>query len=477
MAIVSRVLPADPVDSLGAYVAAGGCRGLDAARRLGPAAIIEDVEASGLRGRGGAGFPTGTKWRTVAGYASATLPATVVVNGAEGEPGSFKDRTLLRRNPYAVVEGALIAAMAVGADRVVVAVKSSFTAERARLARAIAEIEAAGWAEGVALGVAPGPSEYLFGEETALLEVLDGRPPFPRVAPPFRRGVDEVGVEPDEAAGSQMAQRDHRGAPPTLANNVETLANIPIVLADGPAAFRSLGTDASPGTIVCTVSGATVRAGVAEFEMGTPLAEIIDTVGGGRRLERHYSFALSGVASALIPAASFDTPATYEDLAAIGSGLGAAGFMVFDDATDPAAVAAGVSRFLAVESCGQCTPCKDDGVTISLDLAKVCAGTADEHDLEEIVSRTATVADEARCSLARQHQAVMDSVLRLYPDVLRRRLDPAVDPVAPVLIAPIVDITADGDVVVDEEHARKQPDWTFGDHDSGKAPAQLYAEQ
>jgi NADH:ubiquinone oxidoreductase subunit F (NADH-binding) len=477
MAIVSRVLPADPVDSLDAYTAAGGCRGLEAARRLGPAAIIEDVEASGLRGRGGAGFPTGTKWRTVASYTSAALPATVVVNGAEGEPGSFKDRTLLRRNPYAVIEGALIAAMAVGADRVVVAVKSSFTAERARLARAIAEIEAAGWAEGVALGVATGPSEYLFGEETALLEVLDGRPPFPRVAPPFRRGVDEVGVEPDQAAGSQMAQRDHGGAPPTLANNVETLANVPLVLADGPTAFRSLGTDASPGTIVCTVSGATVRAGVAEFEMGTPLAEIIDTVGGGRRRERHYAFALSGVASALIPAASFATPATYEDMAAIGSGLGAAGFMVFDDATDPAAVAAGVSRFLGVESCGQCTPCKDDGVTISLALAKVCAGNADEHDLEQIVSRTATVADEARCSLARQHQAVMDSVLRLYPDVLRRRLDPSVEPVAPVLIAPIVDITADGDVVLDEEHARKQPDWTFADHDSGKAPAQLYAEQ
>ena len=158
MAIVSRVLPADPVDSLDAYKAAGGCRGLEAARRLGPAATIEDVEASGLRGRGGAGFPTGTKWRTVAGYASAALPATVVVNGAEGEPGSFKDRTLLRRNPYAVIEGALIAAMAVGADRIVVAVKSSFTAERARLAQAISEIEAAGWAEGVALGVATGPS-------------------------------------------------------------------------------------------------------------------------------------------------------------------------------------------------------------------------------------------------------------------------------------------------------------------------------
>jgi NADH:ubiquinone oxidoreductase subunit F (NADH-binding) len=477
MAPVTRVLPDAPVDSLDAYQSAGGMRGLEAARTLGPAAIVEEIEASGLRGRGGAGFPTGAKWRTVVDYGNAFGPATVVVNGAEGEPGSFKDRLLLRRTPYAVLEGALVAALAVGADRVVVAVKSSFEVEQARLATAIAEIESAGWADGVALSVAAGPPEYLFGEETGLLEVLAGRPPFPRLAPPFRHGIDEITSEPGEPAGTRMAQPGAAGAPPTLANNVETLANVPLILADGPAAFRALGTDASPGTIVCTVSGATARAGVAEFALGTPLAEIIDTIGGGRRMGRSYAFALSGVANAVIPAAQFDTPATYEDVAAIGSGLGAAGFLVFDDETDPAAVAAGASRFLAVESCGQCTPCKQDGVAISTLLHRVCGGTATDTDLDEIADRVVTVADEARCSLARQHQAVVDSVLRLYPDVLRRHLDPATPAVAPELIVPIVDITDDGHVLLDDAHVGKQPDWTFDDVDSGKVPVERLAEQ
>jgi NADH:ubiquinone oxidoreductase subunit F (NADH-binding) len=457
MALVNRVLPAEPVASLDAYEAAGGGRGLAAARKLGPIAVVEELEASGLRGRGGAGFPTGAKWRTVTEYGAETGPPTVVVNGAEGEPGSFKDRMLLRRDPYAVLEGALVAALAVGADRAVVAVKASFEPERARLARAIAELEAAGWCEGVALSVVAGPSEYLFGEETGLLEVLDGRPPLPRIAPPFRHGVDEVVPAP------------------TLANNVETLANVPLILADGPSAFRSMGTDASPGTIVCTVSGATARAGVAEVELGTPLGEILDSIGGGRRRGRHYAFALSGVANALVPAAQFDTPATYEDLAAIGSGLGAAGLLVYDDETDPAAVAAGVSRFLAIESCGQCTPCKDDGLAIAVLLRSVCAGTAEEHELAEVADRVTTVADEARCSLARQHQAVIDSVLRLYPDVLRRHVDEGTAAVEPVLVAPIVDLTDDGKVVLDEAHAGKQPDWSFDDTDSGKAPVQRLA--
>ena len=477
MAPVTRVLPDAPVDSLDDYRSAGGGRGLEAARTMGAAAVVEEVDASGLRGRGGAGFPTGAKWRTVVEYGTAFGPATVVVNGAEGEPGSFKDRLLMRRSPYAVLEGALIAAYAVGADRVFVAVKSSFEPEQERFAAAIAELDAAGWTEGVALSVVPGPSEYLFGEETGLLEVLDGRPPFPRLAPPFRHGVNEVTSEPGEPAGTRMAQPGDAGAAPTLANNVETLANVPLILAEGPAAFRDVGTDASPGTIVCTVSGATARAGVAEFALGTPLAEIIDTVGGGRGIGRTYAFALSGVANALIPAAQFDTPATYEDLAALGSGLGAAGFLVFDDDTDPAAVAAGVSRFLAIESCGQCTPCKHDGLAIATLLHRVCGGTATDTDLDEIADRVTTVADEARCALARQHQAVIESVLRLYPDVLRRHLDPGAPAVTPELIVPIVDLTDDGHVLLDESHVGKQPDWTFDDVDSGKVPAERLAEQ
>ena len=473
--LVRRVLPAEPIASLDEYRAGGGGRGIDAARKLGPDATIEELEASGLAGRGGAGFPTGTKWRTVAAFGSEAVPATVVVNGAEGEPGTFKDRTLLRRDPYAVIEGALVAASAVGADRVVVALKDEFRTERARVERAVAEIVDAGWPEGVAVAVATGPGEYLFGEETALLEVLDGRPPFPRIAPPFRHGVDEVGTEPDEPAGTAMADPGPAGAPPTLANNVETLAHVAHILAEGAEWFRSAGTAGSPGTIVCTISGATRLHGVAEIEMGTPLGDAIALIGGGPRRARQLVAAMSGVANALVPAARFDTPLTYEDMRAVGSGLGAAGFIVFDDETDLAAVAAGVSRFLAVESCGQCTPCKQDGLAISERLQRLSTSTATAHDLDEVVDRAATVADEARCFLAHQHQAVVESVLRLFPDALRRHLDPECPAVAPALIAPIVDIVDDR-VVLDERHLGKQPDWTFDDTDSGKAPVERLAD-
>ena len=189
----------------------------------------------GAAGSGGAGFPTGRKWRTVAANRSSTIPTTVVVNGAEGEPGSFKDRAILRANPYRVLEGALIAAGALGADRIVVAVKRSFRAEVERLAAAIDAIRAAGWSEGVDLLVVEGPAEYLYGEETALLEVIDGREPFPRVAPPYRHGVDEVG--PDDASAAQLTMAAPDGAdaaPPTLVNNVETMANVARVLPRAP---------------------------------------------------------------------------------------------------------------------------------------------------------------------------------------------------------------------------------------------------
>jgi NADH-quinone oxidoreductase subunit F len=476
MEVAPRVLPPRPLTSLEEYQAAGGGRGLDVARKLGPAAVIDEVEASGLRGRGGGGFPTGVKWRTVAGFASAEQPTTVVVNGAEGEPGTFKDRALMRANPYAVIEGALIAALAVGADRAVIAIKASFETERARLQEAIDDIGAAGWAEDVALGIVLGPGEYLFGEETGLLEVLDGRPPFPRIAPPFRHGVDEVGTEPAEPGGTRMAQLGPSGAPPTLANNVETLAHAALVLAEGAHWFRAAGTPESPGTIVCTVSGATRRGGVAEVEMGTPLGEVIELIGGGAARRRRLVAAMSGVANPLVPASRFDAPLTYEDMQRIGSGLGAAGFLVFDDESDLAAVAAGVSRFLAVESCGQCTPCKQDGLAIAGALARVCAGDGSDVDLAGVADRVTTVADEARCFLAHQHQRVIDSVLRLFPEDLRRHLDPTLAPVAPAPIVPIKDITGDGHVVLDLDQAAKQPDWTFDAVDSGKAPVERLAE-
>lgn len=342
----------------------------------------------------------------------------------------------------------------------------------ARVEVALAEMEQAGWFDGVAPEVVVGPSEYLYGEETGLLEVLDGRPPFPRLAPPFRRGLDETGEGGDEPAEIEMITPGGDGRPPALVNNVETLANVPIVLADGPEEFRHLGTPQSPGTVVCTISGATRTAGVAEIEMGTPLSTAIELIGGGPRRGRHFVAALSGVASAPIPVERFDTPLTYEDMKRMGSGLGSAGFILVDDSSDPVAVAAGISRFLAVESCGQCTPCKQDGLEVSVRLGRMCDGDATEEDLTEVVDRLGTITDGARCALAQQHQTVISALLGRFPDAFSARADAstASEPVGPEPVVPIVDITERGKVELDATHADKNPDWTHGDGWSGQSP-------
>lgn len=466
-----RVLDPAPVDDFDAFLAAGGGKGWEAALRLGPAGIIDDVEASGLRGRGGGGFPTGRKWRTVAANRSPTVAATVVVNAAEGEPGSFKDRELLRRNPFRVLEGALIAAHAVRADRVVIALKATFTREATRVRAAAAAIASAGWSDGLRIDVLEGPSEYLFGEETALLEVLEGRAPFPRVAPPYRHGADEVGEGATSAADVDLAgPAGTTEAPPTLVNNTETLANVPGILAEGPDWFRSIGTAESPGSIVCTITGDVQRAGVGEVPMGTSLIDAIDEVGGGGHRGRRLVGAVSGVANRMLPAARFDTPLTYEAMLAAGAGLGAAGFIVFDETSDLTAVAAGVSRFLAVESCGQCQPCKDDGLTIAAALERLGRNEPEATDSEAVAAALDTITDGARCYLATQHQLVITSLLELFPDQFESHRRGEATPVEPATIGPITDL-ARGEAVLDERQRDKQPDWSYDDTYSGQNPA------
>jgi NADH:ubiquinone oxidoreductase subunit F (NADH-binding) len=386
-----------------------------------------------------------------------------VVNAAEGEPGTFKDRTLLRANPFAVLEGAAIAARTVSADRIVIAVKKTFEREARRLEAAIAETREAGWFERCEIDVFRGPSEYLYGEETALLEAIDGRPPFPRIQPPYRYGVEEVSRDRSgEPAQVVMAERGGDEAPPTLVNNAETMANVPGILAHGPDWFRDFGTDASPGTIICTVTGRTARHGVAELPMGTPLADAIDEIGRGARAGHELVAALSGVANAIVTADHFDTPLSYEAMQAIGSGLGSCGFIVFDDTTDMVGLAHGVARFLAVESCGQCTPCKQDGLALRDLFDRLRRSEAEPDDLDEIDDHLRTVADSARCFLATQQQVVLGSI--------RPYVDHGVHLHVDELIAPIVDIV-DGVAQLDETQRAKQPDWTYDPIDSGKAPA------
>ena len=408
------LLPDRPVDSLAEHVAAGGGVGLQRAREMSPGALVQEVQLSHLRGRGGAGFPTGTKWASVAFAEHGTRYA--VCNAAEGEPGTFKDRALLRANPYVVLEGLLIAAHAVGAEAAYLATKASFEREVGRLTDAVAEMTEAGWVDRP-LHLVTGPEEYLFGEEKAMLEVIEGNEPLPRWLPPYLHGLfataPQLGWE--ARTPGPDGPSDLEEANPTLVNNVETLANVAHILAKGPEWFRALGTEASTGTICCTVVGDVERSGVVEVELGTPLALVLD-VCGGPPAGRAVRAVLSGVSSPVVVEAHLDVPVSYEGFEAIGSGLGSAGFIVYDDTTCMVEVAAMLSRFLAVESCGQCPPCKLGAGAITAALDRIARGAGGDRDLDIIAERLRVVTDGNRCYLPVEEQRLVASLLRAFPE-------------------------------------------------------------
>jgi NADH-quinone oxidoreductase subunit F len=482
--IVHRVLSPQPVPDLTAYIEhhRGGA-GLERARLMAPDDVIEEVAASGLRGRGGAGFPTGTKWRTVRDNRSAELGATVVVNAAEGEPGTYKDRTIAVDNPFEVLEGALIAAHAVGAREILVGTKAEFTDVIRRVRQAIAEMSEAGWFGDVSVDVVEGPDEYLYGEETALLEVADGRLPFPRVNPPYRRGYVEVvatdsDVDSESGSSADVEMAGPSGetlAPPALVNNVETLANVAKIVDRGADWFRTEGTPRSPGTVVVTITGASQRDGVGEMMLGAPLSDAIADIGGGVRDGTRIKAVLSGVANRVLPGDRLDVPMTHDDMAAAGSGIGSAGFILIDEDTSMVAVAAGVARFLAVESCGQCARCKEDGLALAAALERLRRGTSAHDDLGVVRDRLATIAQGARCSLAGQQQAVVGSILELFPQEFERRSKERGTEVAVFPVAELEKL--DGDTaVVDKRQAAKQPDWSYDPVESSQWPADRFAD-
>ena len=262
------VLNGDPVPSVAAYRARGGGEGLRVAQSLGPWRTAEAVTLSGLRGRGGGGFRTGRKWLSVLDASRDDERRFVVCNGAEGEPGTFKDRAILRHNPYQVIEGLAIAALTVRASQAFLAVKSSFTVEVEILRRALVEMRAVGLAGQVPISLVLGPDSYLFGEEKALLEVIEGEDPLPR-DPPYVHGLF--------ASGPQMGWSAHRGggaggeaSNPTIVNNVETFATVPHILTNGAEWYRALGTWDSPGTMVFTVVGDVARPGYADSSSARP---------------------------------------------------------------------------------------------------------------------------------------------------------------------------------------------------------------
>ena len=455
-----HLLPPRSIDSIRDYLATDvGGRGIAAARRLGPAATIDAIAASGLRGRGGGGFPTGTKWAGIARQRDGKR--YLVCNGAEGEPGTFKDRALLRANPYQVAEGLMIAAFAIDADAAFVCLKASFELERDAITQALAELQQADLAIDCEVTVVAGPDEYLFGEEKAMLEVIEGKPPLPRWLPPYEHGLFAASPQEGWEAAPHGAQRRTDEPNPTLVNNVETLANATHILANGADWFRSMGTDRSPGSIVATVVGDVVAPDVGEVELGTPLRAVIDAVGSGTAPGRHVKAVFSGVANPVVTADQLDAPVSYEGFESVGSAMGSAGFIVYDDTACMIGAALRFSRFLSIESCGQCPPCKLGSAEITRLLDQVERGRATVADVAAIAGWLDRVTDGSRCFLATEERRVVASVLRSFPDELAQHLDDGRCPLPGERPMPKLVDLAGGRATYDTSYWRKQPDWTY----------------
>jgi len=438
-----HVLPDEPVTSLADHIAAGGGLGLAEALRRDRADVIAEVERSGLRGRGGAGFLTGRKWASVLEAVGTSGTPAVVCNAAEGEPGTYKDRALMARNPWAVVEGLCIAMHAVGAPRGVIATKERYPRQAQRLTEARDAMAEEGFGGAAGVEILLGPDEYLYGEESGLLEVVEGKLPLPRILPPYMYGLQATMQQPN----------------PTVVNNVETLAHVPGILREGADRFREQGTVEAPGTMVFTVVGDVDSPGVYELPLGTPLGTLIVDIAGARDAKAIYS----GTSNTVIVPGLLDLPLDFDSFAEAGTGLGSGGFVVYGAERCIVAVTAALSRFLAVESCGQCPPCKLHGVELFERLQRLCREGGEEADLQEIRKRCALVTDSNRCYLPVGHALLVQSTLDAYADEFTARLAGPCDH-PDVDVPKIIELDDDtGEVVFDRDYDRKRMDWSYGD--------------
>lgn len=431
------------ITSLTEYLETGGGRGLEVALGAAPEAVIEEVAKSGLRGRGGAGFPTGEKWRSIRTTGTGTRFA--VCNGAEGEPATFKDRALMRMNPYQILEGLAIAGYAVGAERCYIGIKETFSEEIQAISRALEEMREADALGGRPFEVILGPDLYLFGEETGLEEVIEGRPPLPRVARPFMLGLFAA------------PPKDN----PTLVNNVETLANVPWILADGSDRLRSNGTETSPGTMLFTVCGDVRREGVFELPLGTPLRSLVEDRAGGPREGGSVKAIFPGASNTVIVPEQLDTPLDFDSMRTAGSSLGSGGFAVFDDTACMVRAAYLYSRFLWVESCAQCPACKfgTGEVTRSLDEIEL-EGRA--PDLETILARARSSTDGQKCALPTGESLLMQSVVQVFADEFRAHVGSTCPLPRDLPFHKIVDWDPTMNrFEYDHSYRSKRPDWTF----------------
>ncbi len=418
------VLPAFPDRSYAEYAARVRVGAVEKALSLRPEEVVEEVARSGLRGRGGAGFPTGKKWASLAGHRCATR--SVIGNAAEGEPGTFKDRALLRRSPYPVLEGMRIAAHAIGTNEIWIGIKAGFRAEIARLHGALEEMRSLGLFDGIEIRIVEGPDDYLFGEEKALLNVLEGRAAMPREAhyPPYEWGLNATATSPN----------------PALVNNVETYARVATILREGAASFRATGTAGTPGFLLATLSGDVRRPGVYEVEAGIPLRRLLEDQGGGPLPGRAFKAVLPGLSAGVLTGPDLDAPLDFDALRERESGLGSAGFIVYDDRANMGRVAEMAAGFLFRESCILCPACKGGLREATESLGELFDAEAPAGGAVERALAGARRAPQGnRCWLPVQGSTVVSSLIEKFPQEFRA-LDAGHAPqVPPVPVPKIVD--------------------------------------
>jgi NADH-quinone oxidoreductase subunit F len=401
----------DPLD-LDEYIANAGFEALrkclpaqaGAAPALARDQVIKTIEDSGLRGRGGAGFPTGQKWRVMSRQSGPVK--YVICNGDEGDPGAFMDRMILESFPFRVIEGLAIAAVATGAQEGVFYIRHEYPLAVRRVRAAIADLERRGWLGDSLLGVGgplkfrvvEGAGAFVCGEETALIASVEGRRGMPRLRPPFPA---ESGL----------------WGKPTLINNVETLAMVPWILRNGADKFAAIGTASSKGTKVFALAGGIRRGGLIEVPMGTTIREIIEDIGGGVPEGRTFkAVQIGGPSGGCVPARLADTPVDYESLRGVGAIMGSGGMVVLDDSACMVDIARYFLRFTQDQSCGKCTFCRI-GTKRMLDiLERLCAGKALPAQLDELKTLAKQVGAGSLCGLGKTAPNPVLSTLAYFPE-------------------------------------------------------------
>jgi NADH-quinone oxidoreductase subunit F len=400
--------------SIDTYLAAGGWSGFAKALSMTPDAVVQETIESELRGRGGAGFPTGRKWSFVP--KDHPGPRYLICNADESEPGTFKDREIIEHDPHMVLEGIAIASFAIRSNTAYIYIRGEFVRWAAILEDAIAEAHRRGWLGKNVQGsgydldiwVHRGAGAYICGEETALIESIEGKRGFPRLKPPFPAVVGVFGK-------------------PTVVNNVETLACLPHILARGAKWFASIGRPKNTGTKLYCVSGHVKRPGVYELPMGVTFREIIEGPCGGIR-EGHTlkAFFPGGSSAPVMRATEVDVRADFDACAEAGTMLGSGGVIVLDDSVDMVETAANLAHFYAHESCGQCTPCREGSDWARDILDRIVAGHGRPGDPETLL-RICRFASQGMtiCPLGDAFSLPISSIVRKFPEEFERHIQAA----------------------------------------------------